>query len=102
MSFIAVYITHASEEEAQKLSTLLLNKKIIACSNIFPIKSQYHWQGNIENDQEWVSIVKTQKKHWKLLRQIVEENHPYTTPCIIKFKVTANKSYEQWIIESTN
>lgn len=102
MSFIAVYITHSSEKEAHELSTTLLNEKIIACANIFPIKSHYHWQGNIETDHEWVSIVKTQKKHWKILCQRVEEEHSYTTPCIMRFKVKANKAYEDWIVESTN
>ncbi len=101
MSFIAVYITHASKKEAQKLCKLLLDQKIIACSNIYPVQSEYYWQGTIENEQEWVSIVKTQKKHWKTLRKFVEKNHPYTTPCIMKFRVKANKSYENWIINST-
>ncbi len=28
-------------EEAQKITTTLLNEKIIACTNFFPITSQY-------------------------------------------------------------
>ncbi len=101
MSFIAIYITHASKENAQKLCNKLLEQHLIACANIFPIQSHYHWQGNIERDDEWVSIVKTQKKHWKTLRDLVLKIHPYTTPCIMKIKVKANKDYEDWIKETT-
>jgi len=37
--FILVYITHETENAAKKISDYLLNKKLIACANIFPITS---------------------------------------------------------------
>ena len=97
MSFIIIYITHSSEENAQKISAHLLDKRMVACANIFPIKSMYWWQGTQENEDEWVSIVKTIPKMWGIIQTEVDSVHPYDTPCIMKIEVEANEAYEQWI-----
>ncbi len=97
MSFIIVYITHASKKDAESVCDHLLQKKMIACANIFPISSAYWWQGSIQNEDEWVSIVKTVPENWDILQKEVEEIHPYDVPCIMKIEVTANKAYEDWI-----
>ncbi len=97
MSFIIVYITHSSEVEAQRISNHLIEKKMVACANIFPIKSMYWWKGNIENDDEWVSIVKTIPQIWQPLQKEIEAIHPFDVPCIMKIEAEANDAYEKWI-----
>jgi periplasmic divalent cation tolerance protein len=97
MSFILVYTTHANEESAMKLSNYMVEKKIAACANIFPIKSAYWWKGNIESEDEYVSILKTIPENWELLKTKIEELHPYDVPCIMKINVEANEKYEEWI-----
>ena len=97
MSFIIVYITHANESEATKVTDFLIEHKFAACANIFPIKSAYWWKGDIENNDEFVSIVKTIPENWEALKAEVEKIHPYDVPCIMKLKVEANPPYEQWI-----
>jgi len=100
MGFIAVYITHESEQAAKLLCDGLLEKKIIACANIFPITSAYWWSGTIAQEKEWVSIVKTTHKNWNMLEKEVMAQHPYEIPCIMKMEVSANEAYEKWIQES--
>jgi periplasmic divalent cation tolerance protein len=97
MSFIAVYITHGNENEAKKVASHLLEKKLIACVNFFPIESSYWWKGEIENAHEIVSLVKTKKENWEKIKEEVEKTHPYETPCIMKFEVEANENYEKWL-----
>lgn len=101
MSFIIVYITHSSEENAQKIADELLQKKLVACANIFPIKSMYWWNGSIENENEYVSIVKTIPELWEILQKEITAIHPYEVPCIMKIEAEANEEYEKWIREST-
>ena len=101
MSFIIVYITHESEDTARIMVDQLLEKKIIACGNLFPITSAYWWQAAICRETEWVSLVKTQHKYWEPLKAWVQEYHSYDVPCIMKIEVEANASYENWIIEMT-
>lgn len=99
MGFIIVYITHKNQEEAEKIVSHLLNKKLIACANIFPIKSSYWWKGKIENSDEVVSIAKTKKENWKKIKSEVKKIHSYEVPCIIKMDVEANEEFEKWINE---
>lgn len=100
MSFILVYVTHANEVSASKLSNYLVENKYAACANIFPIKSAYWWKGAIESENELVSILKTIPENWNAIKTKIEEIHSYTTPCIIKMEVEANEAYEDWIKSS--
>lgn len=91
-----VYITCKDKKEAEKISLYLLKKKLIACANIFPIRSIYRWKGKIVNDYENVIIAKTNNKNFKKVAKEVKKNHSYTIPCILKINTTANKDYERW------
>lgn len=97
MQFIIVYITHGTEKAAKMISNFLLDKKLVACANIFPITSAYWWKAEIQNDKEWVSIVKTTMELWDELVKEVEEVHPYDVPCIMRIEATANEAYVNWI-----
>ncbi len=100
MSFITIYITNESEAEAERIATHLVSKKMIACANIYPIKSIYSWKGVIHKDTEWVALIKTKEERWEEIKSELEEIHPYEVPCIMRTKVEANKSYEEWIHRS--
>ncbi len=98
--FSVLYVTHPDEETARKLSRLLLEEKLIACANLFPIQSAYWWEGEVQTEGEWVSLLKTTSDLYPLVEQRLLKLHPYDTPCIIRTEVQANESYERWIRES--
>ena len=100
MAFILIYITHKNMEEAKKVVSHLLQKKMIACANFFPIKSAYWWKGKIDETDEVVSIVKTIKGNWKKVKSEVKKIHHYEVPCIMKIDAKANAEYEKWIKEA--
>lgn len=100
MAFLLIYITHPDEKTAKQLSNLLVQEKLAACANYFPITSAYWWQGAVAREGEWVSLVKTSERRWKDLVTFVEEHHPYEVPCIMRLNVSANAAYEKWIEES--
>lgn len=97
MSFIAIYITFGSEQSAKEISRELVEKRLVACYNVFPIASAYWWQGEIQNDNEFVAIVKTIPEMWDQLVKTVELVHPYEVPCIMRMEVAANAGYEDWV-----
>ena len=101
MSFIAIYVTHKNMEEAEKVSSYLLQQKSIACVNFFPIKSSYQWKENIESSNEIVSLLKTKNENWEKVKTEIMKIHSYETPCIIKMSVEANEEYESWINKET-
>jgi len=100
MAFIIIYTTHPDEETANKISSQLIQKKLVACANIFPMQSVYWWQGKIENEQEYVSILKSIQENFDKVKLEIEKVHSYEVPCIMKMEVEANESYEKWIRES--
>ena len=97
MDFIFIYITTKDEQEAQKISKHLLEKKLIACANFFPIKSMYSWKGKIQNENEFVLIVKTHDENYKKIEQEVKKIHSYKIPCITKISVLPNSQYGKWL-----
>ncbi len=101
MAFLLLYVTHASEEEARRVAREMLEARLVACANIYPMESMYWWQGAIEQGLEWVSILKTSLERWEALEEALIRTHPYQTPCIIKMEVSANQAYEDWIRAQT-
>lgn len=92
-----VYITCKDKEEARKISKHLLDKRLIACSNMFPIESMYWWESKIVNENEVVIIAKTLEKNYKKIKEEVKKLHSYEIPCILKIDAEANESYDEWI-----
>ena len=99
---ISVYITCKDEKEAFKISEHLLKKRLIACSNILPIKSMYWWEGKIVKDNEVVMLAKTTNKNYEKIKSEVKKLHSYDIPCILKYDVNTNKEYEAWVRKETN
>ena len=98
MSFLTVYVTHPSKPEAAIMTWALLNKRLIACSNSFPIESVFWWEGFLTKSDEIVTIYKTLPEKYEALEAHILANHKYEVPCIMKLAtVEANASYEAWI-----
>jgi len=102
MGFIIIYVTHESYNEAKKVGQKLLEDNLIACANYFPITSSFMWQGEVKEENEYVSLFKTSKDNWGKIKEKINLIHPYDTPAIIKFEVEANQEFSNWIEEETN
>lgn len=94
---INIYVTCKDENEAKKIIDILLKKRLIACANIFPIKSTYRWEGRITNENEVAILFKTINKNFAIIKREIEKSHSYKIPCIEKINVETNKKYEDWI-----
>jgi periplasmic divalent cation tolerance protein len=99
---VFIYITNPNKKTAVKVAGHLLNEKLVACCNIFPIESLYWWEGRIENAKEYVLIAKTLAKNYSAIKKEVEKIHPYKIPCILKISSTANPKYQKWLEKEIN
>ena len=97
-----VYVTCKDKKEAEKISSHLLGKKLIACANIFPIKSMYWWNKKIVRDTEYAIIAKTSGKNFKKAEAEIKKIHSYKIPCILEINAAANKEYEEWVDKEYN
>ena len=90
------YIVCKDAIEAEKISMRLLKKRLIACANIFPIRSMYRWKKRIVNEAENVIIAKTNEKNFNKVVFEVKKLHSYQIPCILKLDSVPNIDYLKW------
>lgn len=95
---IAVHVTTSSEEDAEKIARAALDARLAACVQISEIASQYRWQGKIEEDSEFLLVMKTMGGAFDPLARLVMENHAYDEPEIIALPViAATTGYAAWV-----
>ena len=94
---VLVYITNPSKEKAKELATHLLEKRLVACVNIFAGNSIYWWEGAIESEGEYILIVKTIEENFDAVRHEIMNFSDYQVPCVVKIPVTANQQFVQWL-----
>jgi periplasmic divalent cation tolerance protein len=99
---LVVYITVPSAEEAARLARALVDERLAACVNQLPVQSVYRWQGQIEQADELLLIVKTARDRLDALAARVRALHSYTVPEIIALPVVAGwPAYLAWVHEET-
>ena len=94
---IFVYITNPTKEEAKKIAKQLLEQRLVACANIFPIESMYHWKGKMADEEQFVLLGKTSEENYEKIVSEVNKIHSYTIPCITKIPIFPNSEYENWL-----
>jgi len=100
--FRTVYVTAKSRAEARKLATLMLDMRLAACANIFPIESIYWWKGKMENSREVALIFKTTAVRVRRLVRELRKAHSYAVPCIVTWPIQeGNSDYLKWISDET-
>jgi len=99
-----VFITTPDLDTAESIANALLDKRLAACVNIFQgLRSMYHWEGKIEDDQEILLMIKTRAELLeKQLIPLVQKLHPYQVPEIIALPIVGGgQSYLDWILSET-
>ena len=97
---VIVYVPCGNEEEARNIGKALVEKKLAACANYFPIKSIFNWKGKLDETGEILLLLKTTDEKWEAVKEEVKKMHSYEIPCIMKIEANANKEYEKWVRES--
>jgi len=97
-----IYITTNNVESAISISNHLISKRLIACSNMFPINSIFRWNNELKNENEYVIICKTLPHLTEKLDKEILEIHGYDIPCIIKIIANVNEKYFFWIQQQLN
>ncbi|MBE0520872.1 MAG: divalent-cation tolerance protein CutA [Candidatus Methanoperedenaceae archaeon] len=101
--FSLVYITAGNMEEAREIGKKLVEERLAACVNLFPVSSIFRWKGNIDEAEEVAIIAKTTSVKVKDIETRVKELHSYDVPCVVSFNMEeGSKEYLDWIGESVD
>lgn len=91
-------------EKAEELSRALVERRLAACVNIVgPIRSIYRWQGKLEDDQEYLLIIKTTSERAPELESAFAELHPYELPERVELNLAGGSAaYLSWVLEQVS
>lgn len=97
--YIQVITTTDNKEDAEKISDILLNRRLAGCIQIIgPITSTYWWKDKIEKASEWLCIIKSMKNLFEDINKSIREIHSYETPEILVVPiVNGDDDYLKWL-----
>jgi len=89
-------------EQAKQVAKTIVTNKLAACINILPkMTSIYQWQGNLEEGEELMLVIKTEVDCIDKLQKTILEMHPYELPEIVVVPIVGGHTpYLDWIGES--
>lgn len=96
---LVVLVTVPSKKDAEDISKTILNKKLCACVNIVEgVSSLFYWKGKIDDAEEFLLVIKTNKDKYKDLEDSIKKNHPYSVPEIIALPIVfGSNDYLDWM-----
>lgn len=94
--------TEASEAQALALAQALLQRRLVACVSLRPLRSLYRWQGRIADTQEVELLLKTTPGQLPALEAAVRALHSYDTPEWLSWCASASGAYAAWVWEATS
>ncbi|HEX2089909.1 MAG TPA: divalent-cation tolerance protein CutA [Actinomycetota bacterium] len=81
MSLVQLITTLESREQALSLARDAVEARTAACVQVIgPITSVYRWQGEREETEEFLCLLKVPSEGMERLVQFVRDRHPYDTP----------------------
>ena len=94
--------TVGSEEDAARIARHLVETKAAACVSIVaPVRSVYSWKGELQDEREWLLLIKTARPAAEL-RDLLRAVHPYEVPELLAFPASfADEAYARWVGEGS-
>jgi len=100
MPVLLVLTTAATGDQAEALARQVLQRRLAACVTLQPVRSLYHWLGELEQSAEVQLLIKTDPSRLPALHAAVLALHEYTTPEWIVWPAQADAAYGAWLTGS--
>lgn len=98
MKLCFLFLTCANDKEADKISTTLLEKKLIVCAKRFPVSSSFLWKGKINHANEVLLIMDSVEENFKKVKKEIAKIHSYKTFVLSSSLVTqTTKEVKNWM-----
>ena len=102
MKAVIIQTTTSNQEEAKKISKILIQDKLAACVQLKEIESLYNWDGKLCCERETLLSIKTKKELFSKVKSKILELHSYDTPEIIELDISnISEDYLKFIKENT-
>src|SRR5436190_24219269 len=100
---LLVVTTLPDRSVAEELAKERLAARLAACIHIgAPVRSLYHWRGQIETADETPMAIKTRSELYREVEAAIRARHPYELPEIVAVPIShALPAYLDWIVTET-
>lgn len=100
---IVVLVTAPTPERAAEIARAVVGERLAACGNVVAgLRSVYRWEGEVQEDEEVLLLLKTTRARFEALRERVLALHPYDVPEVIALPILAGSAaYLDWIDAET-
>ena len=97
---LLIITTEIERKNAEKISKLLLEKRVAACISLKDISSTYFWEGNIETCNEIEITIKSTIDKREQIINILKAKLSNDLPQIIFKEIDSELAYFNWIKKS--
>ncbi|HWT56041.1 MAG TPA: divalent cation tolerance protein CutA [Candidatus Microsaccharimonas sp.] len=103
MNPIELFLTCASWQEAQRITDVLLEKKLVACVEQMEIRSKNWWEGAIEDTAEIKLSMLSVAEHYDKIEAEIAKLHSYETFVLKQISIShLNEDAIKWLQTSTS
>ena len=96
--YSTIITTCPDKKSAKKIANQLVENRLVACVQMFPIESVYRWKNEICNENEIVLFMKSKPEMFDKIMTTIKENHTYEVPEIIQISITDGlPEYLNWV-----
>jgi periplasmic divalent cation tolerance protein len=98
-----IYTTFPDLDTAKRIAGDLLDKRLVACANLFPgMVAVFRWEGKAEAEGEVAAVLKTAPDRVEALRAALLAAHPYDVPAFVALpEGEATEAFGGWVVEET-
>jgi periplasmic divalent cation tolerance protein len=103
-SLVQLLTTVETREDALALARSAVEGRVSACVQVVgPITSVYRWEGTVQQEQEFLCLLKVPETGLDRLVAFVRDRHPYDTPEITVVPSTfVDDRYLAWAVEEAS
>lgn len=96
---LVCYSTCPDADCAARIARALVDERLAACVNLLPgARSVYRWQGEVEQADEVLLLIKTTSARLDALLARMQALHPYELPEVVAVEVAGGlPAYLDWI-----
>ncbi|MGH6794200.1 MAG: divalent-cation tolerance protein CutA [Methylocella sp.] len=94
--------TCGDKANAETIAMRLVEERLAACVQMFPIESVYRWEGAVQRANEWMLFCKIKSTDYADVEGAIRAAHTYSNPEIVEMGIENGASaYLAWIASAT-
>jgi periplasmic divalent cation tolerance protein len=97
---VFIYTTCENQVEAELLGKMIIEKKLGACVDFWPVNSIFNWEGETKEISQTMIMITTLESKIEDVNELISQHHSYAIPLIAGVDIRRmNRAYKAWMGE---